>query len=61
MYFTYCRIQNSTNEKYPIDGSIFFIKAKAMRLMPSIGYSLIIAPVNTAYRALAKYLNNFGK
>lgn len=60
LYFTYCRIQNTTDEKYPFDGS-YFIYAKSMRMFPSIVYSLIIGQVNASYRKLATYLNDYGR
>ena len=61
IYFTYCRIQNRTDEKYPLDGSISFIKARVMGLVPSIGYSLLVGPINMAYRELATFLTDFGR
>ncbi|CAF0837646.1 unnamed protein product [Rotaria sp. Silwood1] len=59
MYFTYCDVQKSTDEKYPFDGSVEFIHAKSMRMAPSIGYSLLIGPVNLAYKRLATFLTDF--
>ncbi|CAF1198507.1 unnamed protein product [Rotaria sordida] len=58
MYFTYCGIQQSTDEKYPFDDSVLFIHAKSMRMAPSLGYSLLIGPVNLAYKRLATFLTD---
>jgi hypothetical protein len=61
IYFTYYGIQKKTNNQYPLDGSLFVAQAKAMRIVPSIGYSLLIIPINMMYKKLATFLTNFGK
>jgi hypothetical protein len=61
MYFTYCRIQKKTDDQYPLDGSVFMAKVKVMRLAPSIGYSLLIIPINMLYKKLATFLTDYGK
>ncbi|CAF2102384.1 unnamed protein product [Rotaria magnacalcarata] len=58
IYFNYCRIQNRTDAKYPFDGSLMFIQVKAMRMFPSIVYSLLIGQVNLNYRKLATFLTD---
>ena len=61
MFFTYYGIQQSTNDRYPLEGSISFVQAKVMRIVPSAGYSLLIIPINQGYKRLATFLNDFGK
>jgi hypothetical protein len=62
IYFTYNRVQKTTDEKYSTEGkSVFSIQAKVIRMMPSAGYSLLILPLNLIYRKLATFMTNFGK
>jgi hypothetical protein len=61
IYFGYYRVQNKTNDRYPLDASIFLVPGKVMRLAPSAGYSLLIIPLNSVYTKLAIWMNNFGK
>jgi hypothetical protein len=61
IYFTYYGIQQSTNDRYPLDASALFASAKFMRMIPSAGYSLLIIPINLAYRKLATRLTDFGR
>ena len=60
IYFTYYRIQAKTDKTYPLDGSILFVRAKVMRMVPSTGYSLLIIPINMAYKKLATFLTKTG-
>ena len=41
LFFTYYGIQQSTNDRNPLDGSMMFLRAKAMRIAPSAGYSFV--------------------
>ncbi len=61
IYFTYYRIQTKTNNNYPLDKSVLVPKAKIMRIIPSIGYSLLIIPINMIYKKLATFLTDFGE
>jgi hypothetical protein len=61
IYFTYYRIQKSTNDQYPLKESVLLVQAKFMRMVPSTGYSLLIIPINMVYKKLATFLTDFGK
>jgi hypothetical protein len=60
IYFTYYRIQKSTNDQYPLEDSSFSAQSKIMRMVPSAGYSLLIIPIKLAYKKLAIFLTDFG-
>ena len=61
IYFTYYRIQRTTDEKYPLTKSLSLVQAKFMRMVPSTGYSLLILPINIIYKKLATFLTDFGR
>ena len=60
LFFVYHRIQIRTDRNYPLDISTFLISSKYIRMVPSIGYSLMIIPLNLIYKKLAEYLTDFG-
>lgn len=61
IYFTYYRIQRNTDENYPLTKSLAFVQAKFMRMVPSTSYSLLILPINIAYKKLATFLTDYGR
>lgn len=61
IYFKYYRIQHNINENYPIEESSYSIKSKVMRMIPSIGYSLVLITSKLIYKKVATYLTEFGK
>lgn len=61
IYFKYYRIQMNINKKYPIKESGYSIISKVMRMIPSIGYSLVLITSKIIYKNIATSLTNFGK
>ena len=59
IYFTYYRIQKKTDENYPLESSLMLIQAKYIRLLPSVGYSLLIIPLNSVLYQISSNYDRF--
>lgn len=54
----YYHVQYAADEKYLNADSYFDL---AMRILPSIGYSLVVIPLNMVYKMVSVYLTDWGR
>ncbi|CAF1634206.1 unnamed protein product [Adineta ricciae] len=59
LYFTYYKIQQRTNENFPLGNPSNPIETKVRRMLPSMVYSLSLIPVKLIYKNIATFLTDY--